>query len=143
MKQALVIYHSKTGTTKRYAEEIGSYLETKNVSAKVLSISDFQRDMTENKDYVLLGCWTNGLFFILQHPDKAWKDFAKQLRAVPNAKLALFTTYKFLTGSMFRKMYVHLIDKFSRPDLELKSRDGTLSNPDRLDLDNFLELEKS
>ena len=139
MKQALVIYHSKTGTTKRYAEEIGSYLETKNVSAKVLSISDFQREMTENMDYVLLGCWTNGLFFILQHPDKAWQDFARKLQAAPNAKLALFTTYKFATGSMFRKMYGHLEDKFSSPAFNLQSRDGTLSQADKLDLDRLLE----
>ena len=138
MKQALVIYHSKTGTTKRYAEEIGSYLETKNVSATVLSISDFQRDMTEKMDYVLLGCWTNGLFFILQHPDKAWQDFARKLQAAPNAKLALFTTYKFVTGSMFRKMYVHLAEKLPSPVLNLQSRDGTLSNADKLDLDNLL-----
>jgi flavodoxin len=139
MKQALVIYHSKTGTTKKYANEIGKYLESKAVSARILSTAEFQPDMTENMDYVLLGCWTNGLFFILQHPDKAWKDFARKLQAAPNAKLALFTTYKFVTGSMFRKMYVHLEEKFSSPELNLQSRDGTLSNPDKLDLDNMLE----
>jgi flavodoxin len=139
MKQALVIYHSKTGTTKKYANEIGKYLESKAVSARVLSTAEFQPDMTENMDYVLLGCWTNGLFFILQHPDKIWKDFARKLQAAPDAKLVLFTTYKFLTGSMFRKMYVHLEGKFSSPVFNLQSRDGTLSHPDKLDLDSLLE----
>jgi flavodoxin len=139
MKQALVIYHSRTGTTKKYAAEIGRYLALKSVSTKVISIPEFQQDMTDNMDYILLGCWTNGLFFILQHPDKAWKDFARKLQAVPDAKLVLFTTYKFVTGSMFRKMNVHLEDKFSSPVFNLQSRDGTLSNSDQLDLDSLLE----
>jgi len=138
MKQALVIYHSRTGTTKKYAAEIGKYLESRSVSTRVLSTADFQPDMTHNMDHILLGCWTNGLLFILQHPDEAWKDFARQLPATPDAKLVLFTTYKFLTGSMFRKMYVHLEDKFSKPVFSLQSRDGTLSNSDQVDLDSLL-----
>lgn len=139
MKHALVIYHSKTGTTKKYANEIGKYLESKAVRARVLSIADFQPNMTEDMDYILLGCWTNGLFFILQHPDKAWQEFAKKLRTAPAVKLALFTTYKFVTGSMFRKMYGHLEDKFSSPAFNLQSRDGTLSQADKLDLDSLLD----
>ena len=138
MKQAIVIYHSRTGTTKKYAEEIGKYLESKSVTTKVVSTADYQPDMTENMNYVLLGCWTNGLFFILQHPDRAWKGFARKLQAAPQAKLVLFTTYKFVTGSMFRKMYVHLENKFSSPKLELKSRDGMLSEEDKSNLDNFI-----
>jgi flavodoxin len=143
MKQAVVIYHSRTGTTKKYADEIGKYLELKSVRVNILSTAEFQPEMTENMDYVLLGCWTNGLFFILQHPDKAWKNFAKKLRANPDAKLALFTTYKFVTGSMFTKMYVHLEGKFSSPVFNLQSRDGTLSDSDRLNLDSLLKREHS
>jgi flavodoxin len=139
MKQAVVIYHSRTGTTKKYAEEIGKYLELRSVRVNVLSTAEFQPEMTENMNYILLGCWTNGLFFILQHPDKAWKNFAKKLRANPDAKLVLFTTYKFVTGSMFRKMYAHLEEKFPTPLFNLQSRDGALSNQDQLDLDSLLE----
>jgi flavodoxin len=139
VKQALVIYHSKTGTTEKYAVEIGKYLESKGVNTRVFSTSEFQPDMTDNMDYVLLGCWTNGLFFILQHPDKAWQEFAKKLQAAPAVKLALFTTYKFVTGSMFRKMYSHLEDKFSNPAFNLQSRDGTLSQADKLNLDSLLD----
>jgi flavodoxin len=137
MKQAIVIYHSRTGTTKKYAEEIGKYLESKSITTKVISTAEFQPGMNKNMDYVLLGCWTNGLFFILQHPVKAWQEFAKKLQAAPAVKLALFTTYKFVTGSMFRKMYRHLEEKFSSPAFNLQSRDGTLSRADKLDLDSL------
>ena len=34
MKSALIIYHSKTGTTKKYAEKISEFLETKNVKTE-------------------------------------------------------------------------------------------------------------
>ena len=139
MKQAIVIYHSRTGTTKKYAEEIGKYLESKSITTKVISTAEFQPVMNKNMDYVLLGCWTNGLFFILQHPDKAWQEFAKKLQAAPAVKMALFTTYKFDTGSRFRKMYGHLEDKFSSPAFNLQSRDGTLSQADKLDLDSLLD----
>ena len=37
MKKAVIIYHSKTGTTKKYGEEIGEYLKNKGVDAQVTS----------------------------------------------------------------------------------------------------------
>ena len=61
------------------------------------------------------------------------------IQAASQAKLALFTTYKFVTGSMFRKMNVHLVDKFSSPEMELKSRDGMLSEEDKHMLDSFIQ----
>ncbi len=139
MKTAVVIYNSKTGTTKKYAEEIASYLKTKGVSTKVSSIQAFQENLLSDADYVFLGSWTNGLMFILQHPDQEWKDFAAKLPSMPSGKLNLFTTYKILTGSMFRKMYQQVNEKFSEPSLELKSRNGSLSTADQLKLDSIIE----
>ena len=75
---------------------------------------------------------------ILQHPEDAWKDFAVKLPNIPNAKLALFTTYKILTGSMFRNMSKELDGKFAKSSLELKSRNGRLSENDKNALDNFI-----
>ena len=137
MKTAVILYHSKTGTTKKYAEEIASYLKSKGISIKLSSIQAFQDDLLNNVDYVFLGCWTNGLMFILQHPEKEWGDFAAKLPSLPDAKVFLFTTYKILTGSMFRNMTKQLKDKFTAPSLGLKSRNGFLSAPDKDKLDSF------
>ena len=82
----------------------------------------YKEEIFDNPDYVFLGCWTSGLFVILQHPEAAWVEFAEILPSLPDAKLALFTTYKILTGSMFKNMYQHLEDKFAAPSLTLKSR---------------------
>ena len=135
MKKAVVIYQSKTGTTMKYAEEIGAYLTAKGVDTQVYSVMQYKNGVLEHADYVLLGCWTSGLMVILQHPEKNWVEFAKALPAMPEAKLALFTTYKILTGSMFSNMYKKLKGRFTHPALELKSRDRFLSGRNKQDLD--------
>ena len=138
MKTAVIVYHSKTGTTKKYAEEISEYLKSKGLDTQVTSIQVYSQDMLNNVDYVLFGCWTNGLMVILQHPEKEWVDFAAKLPPMPDVKVALFTTYKILTGSMFRNMYKQLKGKFATPSLELKSRNGSLSEKDKQALETFI-----
>lgn len=127
MKTAVVFYHSKTGTTKKYAEVMGEYLKSRGLDAQVTSIQDYNEGALNNVEIVLFGCWTNGLMVMLQHPDQEWKDFAAKLPSMPDVKVGLFTTYKILTGSMFRNMYKQLKGKFATPSLELKSRNGSLS----------------
>jgi flavodoxin len=138
MKTAAILYHSKTGTTKRYADEISKYLQSKGLDTQVTSIQAYSEDMLNNVDYVLFGCWTNGLMVILQHPEKIWVDFAAKLPSKRDVKVALFTTYKILTGSMFRNMYKELKGNFAPPSLELKSRNGSLSEKDKQALENFI-----
>ena len=138
MKTAVILYHSKTGTTKQYAEEISKYLKSKGLDTQVISIQAYSQDMLNNVDYVFFGCWTNGLMVMLQHPDKEWKDFAAKLPSMPGVKVGLFTTYKILTGSMFKNMYKQLKGKFAAPSLELKSRNGFLSAADKEKLDSII-----
>jgi flavodoxin len=138
MKNAAIIVNSKTGTTRRYAEEISKYLQSKGLDTQVTSIQDYNEEMLNNVDYVFFGCWTNGLMVILQHPEKIWVEFAAKLPSKPDVNVALFTTYKILTGSMFRNMYKHLKGKFAAPSLELKSRNGLLSEEDKKALENLI-----
>jgi flavodoxin len=138
MKKAAIIVNSKTGTTRQYANEISEYLKSKGLDSQVASIQDYGEDMLNDADYVFFGCWTNGLMVILQHPEKIWVDFAAKLPSAPDVKVALFTTYKILTGSMFRNMYKQLNGKFATPSLELKSRNGSLSEKDKQALENLV-----
>ena len=137
MKKAAIIVNSKTGTTRQYAEEISKYLKSRGLDPQVTSIQTYSEDMLNNADYVLFGCWTNGLMVILQHPERLWVDFAAKLPSMPDVRVALFTTYKILTGSMFRNMYKQLKGKFATPTLELKSRNGFLSAADKQKLDSI------
>lgn len=138
MSKALIIYQSKTGTTKKFAEQIASYLEAKGIPTQITSTVLYSNAMLEDASHIFFGCWTSGLFFILQHPEKTWVDFAARLSAKQDAKIALFTTYKIMTGSMFKNMAAHLADKFSPPVLELKSRSETLSTDNKKAIDQFI-----
>jgi hypothetical protein len=93
-------------------------------------------------DLVLLGCWTNGLFVLLQHPDQPWIDFVREIPELPRPHVGLFTTYTLLTGSMFGKMRAALAGKAGPISLELKSRDGTLSTANRNALDAFVDAPR-
>jgi hypothetical protein len=135
---AAVVYRSRTGTTRRLAEEIGAYLRSRNVAATVVSVGECDLQALDAVDYLLLGCWTNGLFVVLQHPDGPWSAFARDLPRLTHPRVGLFTTYRLLTGSMFGRMRQELVDKTPEPALELKSRDGRLSAADRQALDRFI-----
>lgn len=138
MKKALIIYHSSTGTTERYALNIAEYLDKKGLKTQITSTSTFQDEMLHDSDYILFGCWTNGLFIIAQRPEPSWVEFARRLPSRLESKVALFTTYKILTGSMFRNMSKELKGKFEVPTLELKSRGPSLTENNKQELDQFL-----
>ena len=136
MTTAAVIYRSRSGRTRRYAEEIGGYLRTQGVETTVASIGDCEMGSLATVDLLLLGCWTNGLFVVLQHPDRPWVDFARDLPPI-RGRVGLFTTYQLATGSMFGRMRDELRGRAPEPVLELKSRSARLSAGDRAALDRF------
>ena len=102
------------------------------------SVGDADPAALAGVDLVLLGCWTSGLFVVAQHPDEPWLAFVRELPALGPARVGLFTTYKLATGSMFGRMRTALAGKADRIDLELKSRNGHLSDADRLALDRLI-----
>ena len=134
----MVVYRSRTGKTRRFAEDIATYLRTRGVVATVASVGDCDMNQLADVDYLLLGCWTNGLFVVLQHPDEPWLPFVRDLPPNVRARVGLFTTYQLLTGSMFAKMREALAGSVPAPTLELKSRNSSLSEGDKGALDLFL-----
>lgn len=156
MQRAVVVYRSRTGTTRRFAEAIAAHLATAGLTTEVASVGDADFSTLRDADYVFLGAWTNGLFVVAQHPDEPWVAF---VRAMPplfatatdgergrgrgrGPRVALFTTYRLLTGSMFARMRSCLGDKAGPVELELSSRDGRLSEAQRRQLDGFLTASR-
>jgi flavodoxin len=142
MRTAAVVYRSRTGTTRRLAEAIAAHLRTRDLQVVVQSVGDADPRALEAVDFVLLGCWTNGLFVVLQHPDQPWIDFVREIPALRGPRVGLFTTYRLLAGSMFARMRAELTDRAPAVDLELKSRDGRLSDEHRRALDRFVALDR-
>lgn len=126
MKKALIIHHSKTGTTRKFGIEIADFCTQNGIETKVVSIDEFKKKDLNKVDYLFLGCWTHGHMIFNQHPDKGWVNFANQLPAINGKNVVLFTTYKIATGSMFRKMKERLKCDSKFIKLELKSRKGRL-----------------
>ena len=137
MTTAAVVYRSRTGKTRRYADEIGAHLRAHGIDVTVGSIGECDMAALGDVDLLLLGCWTNGLLVIAQHPDQPWVAFARDLPRV-RGRVGLFTTYRLATGSMFGRMKAELRGRTPEPALELKSRDGRLSTRDRAALDRFV-----
>lgn len=139
MKRAIIFYQSKTGTTKNYAYELGTYLKAKQIDTLCFSVEEYQQNLIQNADYLLLGCWTKGLMLIFQKPDKIWGDFAKKISVSESTKVALFATFKIRTGSMFKNMAKHFnyTSKLSLP--KLKSQNGKLSEKDKVILDELIK----
>jgi flavodoxin len=138
MTTAAVVYLSATGTTRRYAEAIGAELTARGIDTRVASIEDCDPATIAGTDLVLLGCWTQGLFIVGQHPDVPWVSFARDLPDLGKAKVALFATYKVRTGSMFRRMREALAPSHASVSLQLASRHGTLSEADRRALEAWV-----
>ena len=128
MKKAIIIYQSKKGTTRALSNEIGRFLEIKGINTEVVSLENYDYRDLSLYEYVFLGCWTKGLMVIAQRPDKTWKKFIKSVDIPEKAKVCLFTTYKFATGTMFSQMRKSFNGTTNSTYLKIKSKNGSLSN---------------
>jgi flavodoxin len=141
MKKAVIIYRSKTGTTKKLGERIYDYLQKNGILAHIRSIDEIQNLDFLEYDFFFLGCWTSGLLFFMQRPEKSWIDFAQKLPVLKSERTILFTTYKLRTGSMFSEMrkYLRFADD-SGNFYEVKSRNGQLNERILLIINKSLTL---
>jgi flavodoxin len=114
-----------------YAEEIGHFLSGNGIDCRISSIDDYDKDYLRSSDLVMLGCWTSGLMIFAQHPDRKWHKFVEEMPVIREKTIALFTTYKIATGSMFKKMETILGDKSDPPKAILKSRNKQLTDKNR------------
>jgi len=130
MKKALIIVHNKDNTTRRYGEEIAQFLLYRGLQAELIPAANFDPGKLSEADYLLL----SGL-----ESDNEWESFVKKLPSLNGIKTALFATYKFFSGGIFRKMKKYLSKKTENLDFELKSRDGSLSVSDKLALNDFIK----
>jgi flavodoxin len=138
MTTAAIIYCSDTWTTAGLADDIAAHLAERGVETSVAAIEDTDPAGLGAVDYLFLGCWTHGWFVVNQHPDQRWVDWARRLPRLEHPRVALFTTYKIRTGSMFPRMRRILRGKAPRIDLELKAKGRHLTDDGRAALDDFL-----
>jgi flavodoxin len=138
MKKAIVVHHSRTGTTEALADVIATQIAATGFDVKTCSIAEANPAELASADSLLFGCWTRGLLIALQHPEEAWKQFVQALPPAGAGKVGLFTTYKVATGGMFKKMAACLENKAVAPTLTIKSRNASLGEKDQRALAEWL-----
>ena len=139
MKKALIIVQSKNSPTKKFGEEIAEFLLGRGLSAELVPIDSFELKKLEDADYLLLSGWRNGSLFSSKRPDNEWETFVKKLPTLEGIKTALFTTYKFFSGGMFKNVKKQLGNKTENLEFAFTSRDGSLSISDKLTLNDFIK----
>lgn len=138
MKRALIVVQSENKTTKKFGEAIAEFLLYRGLAAELIPINSFEPQKLEGTDYLLLSGGGNGSLLSLKHLDNEWISFVKRLPTLNGIKTAIFDTYKIFPGGMFRKMKKYLREKTDNLSFAFKSRDGSLSVSDKLDLNDFI-----
>lgn len=136
---AAIVYCSDTWTTAGLADDIADHLGRRGIATRVASIGEIDTDGLAEADYLFLGCWTHGWFVVNQHPVQRWVDWANVLPRLEHPRVALFTTYRVRTGSMFGRMRRVLREKAPRIELELKAKGTHLTDEGHRALDEFLD----
>jgi flavodoxin I len=90
--RAIVIYESLTGNTRRAAEIIARELGTRGVATTVCNITAVDLEALSAAELVVVGTWTDGLFFFGQRPGRAGR-MKEKLPAMRGKKAATFITF--------------------------------------------------
>jgi flavodoxin I len=99
---AVVLYESLTGNTRRAAELIASELGRAGVDATVCPVNrpDFQALAVA--DVVIVGSWTDGIFVVGQRPGRAQR--IRSLPVLDRKPCVVFCTYALNPGRTLTKL---------------------------------------
>jgi len=100
--RAVVIYESLTGNTAKAAELIGGYLVAEGVATTVCPTTDVDYQAVADADLVVVGSWTDGLFFVAQKPARAGR--LSQLPILTGKRCAVFCTFAIDAGKTVEKL---------------------------------------
>ena len=99
---AVVIYESLTGHTRRAAQLIASGLGEAGVTASVCSVTQVDYQALSVADVVIVGSWTDGVFVVGQRPGRS-----QRLRALPvmdRKRCVVYCTYALNPGHTLAKL---------------------------------------
>ena len=104
MMKIAIVFDSRTGKTRRAAEEMGEIARAEGHECSVQSVKEADPAVVGAADAICIGSWTEGLLFILQHATSATMKFIGTLDGLDGRPAAVFCTYWVATGKMLPKM---------------------------------------
>jgi hypothetical protein len=99
---AIVIYESLTGNTRKAAELIVDELRAAGHEAVACPTFDIDYGALQRADLVVVGGWTDGLFFVAQRPGRASR--LRKLPALRGKRAVCFVTYALDAGHTLDKL---------------------------------------
>jgi hypothetical protein len=105
VKNAIVIYESLTGNTRKAGDRIARELEGAGVAAAACPIMHIDYPALAAADVVVVGTWTDGLVLFGQRPGRGGRLWMK-LPAIDRKRTALYCTYAVAPGKTLQKLGV-------------------------------------
>ena len=99
---AIVIYESLTGNTKRAAQLMGKELRAAGIDTTVCNITSIEYQALADADLVVVGAWTDGIVFFGQRPGRAGR--IRTMPTLAGKKAAVFCTYAVDQGRTLDKL---------------------------------------
>ncbi len=117
-----IVYDSETGTTKAAAEEMAAIVRAAGHECSVEPAWGADAAVVSTADAICIGCWTQGLFIVGQHPTDRALLFIDRLGPLDGRPAAVFTTYKLAVGGMLRQLAARLEARGASVTGQFKSR---------------------
>lgn len=100
--RAIVIYESLTGNTRKAGELIAAELRAAGHEAVVCPTYEIDYAALQQADLVIVGGWTDGLFFVGQRPGRAGR--LRKLPALRGKRAVCYVTYALDAGKTLEKL---------------------------------------
>jgi hypothetical protein len=100
--RVVVIYESLTGNTRKVANLVAAELEAAGHSAVACPTTLIDYQALHEAEVVVVGGWTDGLFFFGQKPGRAGR--LRALPALAGKRAACFVTYAIDAGHTLEKL---------------------------------------
>lgn len=98
----VVIYESLTGNTRRASELIAAELRAAGHDAVACPTFDIDYQALHDAELVVVGGWTDGLFFVGQRPGRAGR--LRKLPSLLGKRAVCFVTYALDSGRTLEKL---------------------------------------
>jgi hypothetical protein len=100
--KATVVYESLTGNTATAGAHIAAELTAAGIEAVACPITQVDLQSLSDSDLVVVGSWTDGMFFFGQRPGRSGR--LTKLPVIDGKKAAVYCTYAINAGKTLPKM---------------------------------------
>ncbi len=109
MKNAVVIYETLTGNTRKAGERIARELTANGVSTLACPVTEIDYPALAAADVVIVGTWTDGLVLFGQKPGRAGRIWSN-VPALDRRRTAIYCTFAVAPGKTLPKLEAMLRD---------------------------------